>query len=200
MLDTIFLYAAIIGGGFLVVQLLLMFVGGDGLGDLDADAGLDLDVGPDAGDGHHGGFWFFEIISFRTLAAAAAFFGLVGLTAKAYDLSDGATISIAAAAGFAAMYGVYWLFKQLLRLQSSGNEDIRNAVGCPAQVYISIPGNQGGLGKVQLQMQSRIVEYQAKTDEADRLKPGEQVVVTDILNSDTLLVARERVEAEPVGT
>jgi hypothetical protein len=48
-------------------------------------------------------------------------------------------------------------------------------------------------------MQARIVEYQAKTDEADRLKPGEQVVVVDILNSDTLLVARERVEAEPVG-
>jgi hypothetical protein len=48
-------------------------------------------------------------------------------------------------------------------------------------------------------MQSRIVEYQAKTDEAERLKPGEQVIVLDILSSDTLLVARERVEAEPVG-
>lgn len=189
MLETTFLYAAAVGGIFLVIQLVLAVVSGDGVDgpDLDADLGGDLSA-----DGHHGvGSWFFEIVSLKTLAAASTFFGLAGMAARSYGATPTTSMTIAVIVGLAAMYSMYWLFKQLYRLESSGSEDIRNAMGMPAQVYVPIPAAESGMGKVHLRMQSRMVEYQAITNEADRLLTGENVVVVGIVNSDTLLVARE---------
>ena len=67
--------------------------------------------------------------------------------------------------------------------------DIRNALGLPASVYVAIPGQDGGMGKVQLRMQNRTVEYQAVTEQKDGLKYGEQVVVVEIFGPDKVLVS-----------
>lgn len=192
MLETTFLYAAIAGGAVLLLQFLLTFFGGgeDGadFGEADVDAGIDADVD---GHGHAGSFWFFEMVSLRTLAAAATFFGLVGLMARSYDVSPVVSLLLATAAGFAAMYSVYWMFKQLFRLQSSGTQIISNAVGLPAQVYLRIPPKNTGAGKVHVNMQKRIVEYLAVTDEEEPLGSGENVWVVAVVNGETLRVARD---------
>lgn len=193
MLESTFLYTAIAGGAVLGLQFLLTFLGGgeDGADLGDGDIDLDVDADFDS-DGHHSGsFWFFEMVSLRTLAAAATFFGLVGLTARSYELSASVSLLLACAAGFAAMYSVYWMFKQLFKLQSSGTQRIANAVGLPAQVYLRIPPNNTGTGKVHVNMQQRTVEYLAVTDDADGLASGENAWVVAVVNGDTLRVARE---------
>ncbi|MCO6044859.1 hypothetical protein NG895_13180 [Aeoliella sp. ICT_H6.2] len=195
MLEHFYFYVAVAGGLVLGLQLLLTFLGGEEGGDFDdggADAGLDFD-GDGDGDGHHHGesFWFFEIVSIRTLAAAATFFGLVGLTARSADLSPPISLVLAAAAGFGAMYAVYWMFKQLLRLQSSGTQRVQNAVGLPAIVYLRIPEADSGAGKVHVDMQGRTVEYLAVTDDEQPIPTGENVMVTEVVNSETLRVARQ---------
>jgi len=190
MVETTFFYTAAIGGTFLVVQLLMMFLGGDD-GDFgDADVDIDLDIGAE-GAAHGVSFWFFEIVSLKTLAAAATFFGLTGMTSLSYGFSDTTAMLLGAATGSVAMYCVYWLFKQLYKLQSSGTQKIRNAIGLPAQVYVPIPGGGEGLGKVHLTLQRRTVEFQATTDDADHLATGEGVVVVDIVNDDTVRVTRQ---------
>jgi hypothetical protein len=213
MLDNIFSITALIGGTVLGFQfvLLLFGVGGDdgpdGAGhgsDLGGADGHDFaghhgDVGgtdvfhadsAGHGHGHDVSHWFYELISLRTLSAAFAFFGIAGKTALANGWSNPQAFGVATLAGFAAMYLVYWLFKQIFRLQHAGNENIRNALGAAAAVYVPIPGKRAGVGKVTFVLQNRSVEYQAVTDDDERLKTGEKVLVVGIVNSDTVRVSR----------
>lgn len=186
MLDTLFLYTAIAGGALFAAQLLYFFLAGDG------DLGVDGDSAS-GGDGQHGdGLWFFEMISLRTLAAAATFFGLVGLTARSYGAEPRAAVLYAGLAGFVAMYSVYWTFRQLFRLESSGTQDISQAVGLPASVYLRVPANHQGPGKVLVDMQSRTVEYLAVTEDAEAIPSGANVWVVDIVNAETLRVSRHQ--------
>jgi hypothetical protein len=203
MLNTLFTYAALIGGTVLVFQFVLMLLGisdegghGASADGADLSGGVDTAGGPDwheAADAdlaHPEAPWFYEVLSLRTLSAAATFFGLAGKTSMAYEFSPLRSFVFAALAGVAAMYVVYWIFRQIYKLQHSGNENLRNSIGRPATVYVPIPGSRAGTGKVTFRMQNRLVEYQAVTDDETRLATGEKVVVIAIVNSDTVRVAR----------
>lgn len=187
-LSSVFFYSAVFGGVVLVLQVLLMLLGVDdgGLGDL-ADAG-GFDVGDIETDGatDGAGFWFVEMLSLRTLAAAATFFGLAGKATLAADQSPGVALTLALVAGYGAMYSVYWAFKQIFKLETSGNVDIRGAVGGIAEVYIPI--DPGAAGKVQIKLQGRTVELQARSDHGERLPTGAKVSVSQVLSSDTVKV------------
>jgi membrane-bound ClpP family serine protease len=171
----------------------------------------DAHVG-DSFDSHHGGgghgdadhpdsTHLFAIVSFKTLVAAAAFFGITGLATSSAEFPATTTLVLSIAAGAVAMYGMYGLLRLIASLSSSGNERIDNAVGLAATVYVPIPATGKGAGKVQLSMQNRIVEYQAVTDDAQPLKTGEAVEVVGIRNSDTLEVRRvaKAAEREPAA-
>jgi membrane protein implicated in regulation of membrane protease activity len=189
MLETTFLLCAAIGAVVLLFQVVMIFTGGDDGGDLDLG---DADASVDADGDHDHGFWVLEVFTLRTLSAAALFFGLAGMTASTAGLSPTTSIVIASGAGAAALYGVYWLFKQTFRLlQSSGNEDIRNALGTSARVYVSIPPAESGAGKVHVVVQGRTAEYQAVTDQSETLAAGDAVEIVQIINSDTVRVVRQ---------
>jgi len=219
MLDTTFTLAALIGGTVLVFQFVVMLLGLSHDGDLSGVHGADISGGGDVGSTHfgdahvagadmsadHAGWdhsadanvgdhsvasWFYEVLSIRTLSAAVTFFGLTGKTTMAYDYSPLVSFVLATLAGLAAMYIVYWLFKQVYKLQHTGTENIRNAIGTSAVVYVPIPGKRAGAGKVTFRLQNRLVEYQAVTEDENRLATGEKVVVVAIVNSDTVRVAR----------
>jgi hypothetical protein len=213
MLDTIFLIAAVVGGTVLVCQFLLTLLG---LGHDGLDGGHGLDVahhGPDfhvhlpgdahVGDSMHGdgdvqhpdSSWLFGILSFRTLVAAAAFFGVAGKAALSAGYAQSTSLVLAILVGLGAMYGMYWLLRLISSLNSAGNERIANAIGRSATVYIPIPAVGKGAGKVQLSMQNRIVEYQAVTDGEEPLRTGEAVEVIGVAGSDILRVRRA---AQPV--
>jgi membrane protein implicated in regulation of membrane protease activity len=219
MLDSLFLIAAVVGGTVMICQFALTLMGmgddgadavaDDGVGDVDGGGDFDADVGEvgdaEFGDGadhhtsmstaadaefHHDTSWLFGVLSFRTLIAAAAFFGVTGKAALSSGMAQSTSLVLATLVGLSAMYSMYWLMRGISRLTSSGNERIRNAVGCPATVYIPIPAAQQGAGKVQLSMQNRIVEYQAITEDAEKLKTGENVIVVGVAGSDVVRVRR----------
>ena len=202
MLSDIFIYSTLIGGGALLLQVAMMFMGFDDLfegAEGDVGGGFDFDdAGIDADGAETSGFWLFEMISIRTLTAALAFFGLGGWICLAAGLSPPVAVGGSLVAGYAAMYSVYWSFKQLFKLETSGNLDVRNAIGKTAKVYIPIPASRTGAGKVQVRVQDRIAEYQAVTEEQQPLKTGEPVLVMELVSNDTLLVERVA-ETEAVG-
>jgi membrane protein implicated in regulation of membrane protease activity len=200
------LYAvcAAVGGTILVCQFLmtLLGLGHDHGADFGGDVGHDFGHGGDhvAGHGdtvtdghdvqhhHHGPAWFFGVVTFRTMTAALTFFGLAGLAARSNGVQPLPAIVIALAAGAAAMYGVHWMMRTLYRLRASGNVRIDRAVGCRGTVYLTVPGNRGGVGKIHLNLQNRTMEYQATTA-ADALPTGATIVVVGVVNSDTVEVA-----------
>jgi len=196
MLHEIFVYCTLIGGGALLIQVGMMFLG---LDDIFESAEGDMDMGFDmeGEGGDSGGFWLIEMLSIKTLTAALTFFGLGGWICIAAEQSNGVALTVALIAGYAAMYSVYWALKQMLKLEQSGNMDVRNAVGKPAKVYIPIPAKRSGNGKVQMKVQNRTAEYLAVTDDMEALKTGEDVVVVDLIANDTVMVERapEPIEA-----
>jgi hypothetical protein len=221
-MDIVFTIAAVIGGTVLIFQFVLMLLGlgGDGggelggadAGDVSMDAAGDVTGGEitsehgawhDAADvdlGHPDATWFYEMLSLRTLSAAITFFGLTGKTALAYGYSQTQAFVAASLAGAAALYAVYWLFKQVYKLQNSGNENVRNAIGALATVYVPIAGKRAGTGKVTFRMQNRLVEYLAVTDDEDRLRTGEKVLVVAVVNSETVRVSKAHVPESEVPT
>jgi hypothetical protein len=139
---------------------------------------------------HPDSSWLFGVISFRTLVAAAAFFGVTGKACLSAGYAQSTSVILATIVGVFAMYGMYWLMRLIAGLGSSGNEQIGNAIGRRATVYVPIPPARRGAGKVQLSMQNRIVEYQAVTDEEEPLKTGQTVEVLSVAGSDVVQVAR----------
>jgi hypothetical protein len=192
MYETIYLACALAGGTLLVCQVVL---GLFGFGD-HHDAGTDHDfhdvTGHDSHDGHHGHdthtSWFVGLLTFRSLVAALTFFGLAGLAATVnFELEPPASLAAATAAGAAALFGVGYLMRSLHRLKADGTARIERAVGQCGTVYLTIPGQKTGIGKVHLSLQNRTVEYQALTPR-QALPTGSKIVVTAVIGPDTVEV------------
>jgi hypothetical protein len=146
---------------------------------------------------NHGSNWFFVKLTFQTVVAALTFFGLAGMAATTSGMTAPTTVITAVIAGVAALYIVYWLMELLHRFNSDGNIKVKNAVGHKGTVYVSIPAEGRGAGKILLNLQNRTVELQAKTTEVQTLAPGTAIVVLNILGPGVVEVASVR---EPATT
>jgi len=147
----------------------------------------------------HGSTWLFQVLSLRTVVAALAFFGLSGLAAQSADCTPFNTVLIAAATGIGAMYAVYALLRSMRSLRAEGTARIQRAVGLQATVYLHIPAQQKGAGKIQVNLQNRTMEYLATTL-GDAIPSGTAVVVTKIIGSDTVQVQAVATGASPLPT
>ena len=194
-LDWFFLLCAIFGGTILICQFVLTLVGlgGEHVGldaghDFHGDVGHDVHVGGEHGAegaghdaaGHHGSSWLFAVISFRTLVAAATFFGLAGLAARSAGQNEGVQLLLGAVAGLAAMYGVHWMVRTMGSMGEDGTVRVKQALGMEGTVYIPIPAAKAQAGKIQLKLQNRLVEYEAVTSGPARLATGTKVRVVGI--------------------
>jgi membrane protein implicated in regulation of membrane protease activity len=202
----LFLFCAIIGGTILGCQFVLtllgfMDVGGDIPDDLpdDADFSGSMDVDGDGlgeGQTHTSGDWLFGVISFRTLVAAVTFFGLAGMTARSAEMNPVAQLLVAIGAGVAAMFGVYWLMRQVYKLNQDSTIRIKRAIGKTGTVYLPIPAAHGGSGKVQIVVQQRLMEYEAVTGHEQKLGGGTKIVVVGVFDNETLEVLPADVPTE----
>jgi hypothetical protein len=183
-----YLVCFLIGGTLLVVLFLLGLLGLGHLHEFDLH---DLhDAGHGGLDGHEGeGNWFTGMLTVRTLVAALTFFGLGGLAAWRQFGPElwPATLAVAVAAGGGALMLVGSLMRWLRRQTASGTVHIGRAVGQPATVYLTVPGQKAGAGKVTVCVQNRTMEYQAVTPDQE-LPTGARVVVVGVVNGDTVEV------------
>jgi membrane protein implicated in regulation of membrane protease activity len=140
-----------------------------------------------AADAHAASTYLLRMISFRTLVAAFTFFGLAGMAAQSAKASTPIVLAVALAAGFAAMYCVFWIMQALARLKADGTVHIQRTLGKEAKVYLPIPGHGGGLGKVFVNLQGRTMEYPATTS-GDPLAAGARVVIVNVVGQNTLQV------------
>jgi hypothetical protein len=170
------------------------FAAGEVHGDIGHDSLAAADHGETHGSPHaaashaqHGSTRLFRALSLRTLVAALAFFGLAGRAAQAADFQPFTAFLIATAAGVGAMYAVYAMLCGLRSLRAEGTVRIHRAVGQQANVYLRIPAQQKGAGKIQINLQNRTMEYLATTP-GEAIPSGATVIVTKIVGSDTVEV------------
>ena len=202
-METVYLVCAAVGGTVLVIQFVLTVIGIGGE-DLDFDADIDIPDDVDfSGDSHHGvtdhgSTWLFSVISFKTVVAALAFFGIAGLAAHSSELPLVSSLLIATVCGLGAMFLVHYMMKAMHRLNQDGSLRINPTVqGKRGTVYVPIPGAKAGEGKIQLKLQNRIVELKAMTSEPERLSTGAKVVISRVLTPTTVEVELIRDDMKP---
>jgi hypothetical protein len=213
-LQQVFGYFAIPATLVLIIQSVLVLFG---IGHHDVEAGHGgmgaghggLDAGhahADAGHGHAGGGHGhgdisdgFALFSIRGLVAFFSVGGWTGIVLDGAGASAAVTILASLVAGLAAMLIVALLFYWTAKLQASGNIELNNAVGKEAKVYIPIPANEKGTGKVTLTLQERYVECDAITRAPRGLKTGEFVQVVAVTGENTLIVVPETEKVAPTA-
>ena len=189
LLQKIFFCVACASTLLLLIQIIMMIVGFGSDGDLDAD-GIDGDVDgfEEAADGltldSDVGLSLFTV---KTLSSFFAIGGWVGFAVS--DLGNLPAILIALLSGTIALVGMAFIMKRLASLQSEGNINYSNAIGKIANVYLTIPANNGGSGKINLTLQERFIEANAITNDAEDIKTGAMVKIVSIID-DTFVVTK----------
>ncbi len=177
-----FLGCAVIGGFFVLVKLVLQFIGGDS----EADVGVDGDVGFDAE--HVDSDIGFRALSIQGLSAFFMMFGLVGLALyRQSQLEVLVSIVGAVAAGLFSVWVMGKLFQMASRLQSSGTLQTADAVGCTGTVYLTIP--EKGTGRVSLNFKNHLREFDAIEKNGAEIPTGTPVRVVQVRAS-VLVVER----------
>lgn len=177
-MTTFFLVCAITGGAALVLQLV---AGIAGFASDAADADLS---GAEQG---------LNLLSVRALSAGLAFLGVGGLLGMSTPLGAVLAWPLGIAAGAAAMAGVAWITRSMLRLEDDGTVRLEGALGMSATVYLGIPAEHQGRGKIHLTLQNRTVEVDAVTRHGSPIPTGARVMVVDLVAPSTVEVVPDPV-------
>ena len=98
--------------------------------------------------------------------------------------------ALAFVCGFAGMFLMSLALWGMLKIQSDGTMNIRNALGMSGEVYIPIPAKREFAGKVMVKVQDQYTEFEAVTDEEEKIPTGSQVTVIGITKGTTLIVTK----------
>lgn len=162
-----------------VIQTIMTFLG---LGDHDADFDLDTSDGTFDADPS------MNLLTFRNLVNFCLGFGWTAVLMHEKIQSNALLIIVSVIVGVLLVTAVMWIFKWLSGMQQTGNIDVhKSAVGCEGKVYLTIPGERKGEGKVQITINNAVREYDAVTD-GETIPTGKAIKVTEVINDYTLLV------------
>ena len=163
-----------------VIQSVMTFIG------LGSD--MDSDLPDEVSDGSFDADPSMNLLTFRNLVNFLIGFGWSAILLKDKISSIALLAFVALLIGVALVVLVMYLFKWLYSMQASGNIDVRkDAVGCLGSVYLTIPGERSGEGKVQITINNSVREYGAVTD-GEALPTGAQIRVVEVISENTLLV------------
>lgn len=202
LVSQIFALIAIPTTGVMLIQTILMLIGLGMDSDVDLDGNIDVDGDIDAGDGLFGdgeldsdidptGLDSLRIFTVRGIIAFLVVFGWTGFVLDRADVSLWIAIPVSAAAGFLMMYILGVLMRSIMKLRNDGNLDNRNALGTSGRVYLTVPPERSGEGKVNVLLQGSYVERDAVTDEKEPIPTGTEIVVTGLSGQTTLVVNRK---------
>ena len=185
-----------------VIQTVMTFLGAAGDSDFDinsdfdadapgdvADGSVDVGGGPDVGghDVDHPSTGM-NLLTFRNFINFLIGFGWTAILLKDSVPATGLRMLIAIVVGIVLVAIVMLLFKWLTDMQQSGNINVyKSAIGCEGTVYLSIPGERSGAGKIQITINNAVREYEAVTD-GPALKTGARIRVVEVVSANTLLV------------
>ncbi len=187
----------------LLIQTILMLLGiGGDSEDLGGDIPDDMPDDIPDGDGVFGeelpseapdgfGLTGLRIFTLRGIVAFLVVFGWVGIVMDGGGCPLYLTIPVASVSGFAIMILLAVVFRAIMRLRNDGNTDNRNAIGMSGKVYLTIPPQRSGEGKVNIMLQGSYVERGAVTDEETAIPTGAEIVVVGISGQTELVVKRK---------
>lgn len=168
-----------------VIQSVMTFLGAGDSSDFDVDTDVSGDVDVPDTDVHGTGQ---GLLTFRNFVNFLLGFGWSAILLRESIGSTPLLIVVSVIVGVILVTLVMLLFKWLSGMQEAGNINVfKSAVGCEGKVYLAIPGERSGSGKVQITINDAVREYEAVTD-GPALATGTTVRVVEVISADTMLV------------
>lgn len=171
-------YVAIGASVFFIIQTIMTFIGADADTGVDADFDGNLD---DAGSP-------FQLFSLRNLVNFLLGFGWGGATLYGSIESKFWLGVVAFLIGASFILVFFLVMRGLLRLSEDNSFKIENTIGKMADVYLTIPAEKKGKGKVFVSLKGSTRELPAITAFREDLKVGSLVKVVE-LEGEVLVVA-----------
>lgn len=170
-----------------IIETIMTFVGMDSDIDVGTDVSFDTDTSGDASaDTSHP----FQLFTFRNFINFFLGFGWTAISLRSSLDNTFLLLLVAVVVGVLLVAAVMYIFKWLSGMEQSGNINIHTAKGCKGTVYLTIPPDRQGEGKVQISIQGAIREYNAVTD-GEKLANGTPIRVKEVLNENTLLIEKQ---------
>jgi hypothetical protein len=157
--------------------MIMTFFGMGDHGEISGDADVDSDMGIP-----------FQFFTLRNLVNFFLGFSWAGISLYHAVQSKVWLTLVCVFTGLVLVAIVMALLYALSKTTQSGNIDIKNAVGCPATVYFTIPAAGKGIGKIQMSIQQAVREYDAVSESDEPIRTGSMVRVKNVINPHTLLV------------
>lgn len=170
-------YVAIGASVIFIIQTIMTFIGAD------ADTGVDADFDGNLDATDHP----FQLFSLRNLIAFLLGFGWTG--ASLYGTVSNTLLGI-----IATLVGVFFIaifffvMRTLMKLAEDNSFNIEETVGKIGDVYINIPPEKKGKGKVLISIKGSMHELPAITSNKEQIKNGSLVKVLAV-EGDILIVS-----------
>lgn len=172
-------FIALPASAIFVVQTIMTFMGGDASDGLDADFDGDL--------GHADGP--FQLFSLRNLINFLLGFSWSGVSFYDTIESKMLLIVVSAVVGILFVVVFFLIIMQVRKLGEDNSFAITDALHKTGSVYLTIPAERGGTGKVQVSVKGAVHELDAITL-GDRLNTGSLIRIIEIENNHLVLVEK----------
>lgn len=163
-----------------VIQSVMTFIG--------ADSGTDFDLETDADASGFDGDSGMNLYTFRNLINFLMGCGWSAILLKDSIPNRTLLITVSVLIGLGLVAIIMLMFKWLSGMQQSGTIDVtKSTLGRTVSVYLAIPSERKGKGKVQISINGSLHEFDAITD-GDEIPTGSSAVVLEVMQDETLLV------------
>lgn len=184
VMEHVFFWLGIAATLFMIIQIILMCFTSFG-GDLDFDGDGDIDVDVDSGVS------IFTVKSVTAFFAVGSWAGLLTCT-LASDSLQWLAVIVALVCGAAAMAVVVLIFRAMAKMQCNGALQTEKLIGKRATVYVPVPANRSGRGKITLNAQGKYIELDAVTESDEKLLTDETVEIIATENECTVVRRAEK--------
>ncbi len=168
---------ALITSLIFIIQTIMTFLG------VDSSDGLDADFN---GDMHSDGP--FQLFSLRNLINFFLGYGWAGVCFYDTISSIFWLNAVAILIGLAFVGLFFFIIMQITKLSSDKTFKITDTIGKTADVYLVIPGERKGKGKIQVSVGGAYHEIAAMTD-GEKIPTGGKAVVESLIDTQTVLVS-----------
>ncbi|MBL7727595.1 MAG: NfeD family protein [Dinghuibacter sp.] len=160
-----------------LVQTVMTFMGADAHDGLSTDFDGDFS-GADAP---------FQLFSLRNLVNFLLGFGWAGISFYTSIPNKGLLVAVALGVGLLFVYLFFLIIRQIQKLAEDNSFKISNTLNKTAEVYLTIPGQKTGKGKIMISVNGSFHELEAMT-EHEKIPSGATVKVVKIENDNVLIV------------
>lgn len=173
-----FWYVAIPSTLVFAVQAVMTFLGVDSTDGLQADFDSNLE----------GGDTTFQLFSLRNLINFLLGLSWTGISF--YNTIDNAValIVVSALVGCLFVFLFFIIIKQVQKLEEDNSFKLQNTLNKSAEVYLTIPENKKGKGKIIISINGAFHELEAMTEHSEKLISGSTVKVVKIENNNLIIV------------